>query len=87
MLSYFPNCSIPAARCYYRAAAELIQQTLDANDSPNGEARVGSQRYKNLMAAMTSFLRALSSWAQLEFEYRCVDSPNPCMPKRHQICD
>lgn len=73
-----PGCSIPAARCFYRAAAELIQPRLDAHASPNGEAKVGTQRYKNLMAAMSSFIRVISSWAQLEFDSRWVS------PKMYQ---
>lgn len=76
MLVYsFPSASIPAARSFYRAAAELIQKTLDANASPNGEAAVGSQQYKNLMEAMSSFLRIMSSWAQLEFTHRYTALP------------
>lgn len=63
-----PFSSIPAARMAYRAAAELTQQVLDANDSPNGEAKPGSQRHRNLMTAMTSFIRIMSSWAQMEFD-------------------
>lgn len=73
MLVYnIPSASVPAARSFYRAAAELMQKTLDANASPNGEAAVGSQQYKNLMAAMKSFIRIMSSWAQLEFTHRCA---------------
>ena len=75
-----PECGIPAARCFYRAAAELIQQRLDANESPNGEAQRGSQRYRNLMAAMTSFIRVMSSWAQLEFDNRYIGPQ-----KRHAV--
>lgn len=77
-INSFPDCSIPAARCFYRAAAELIQQTLNANESPNGEAERGSQRYRNLMAAMTSFIRAMTSWAQLEFANRLACSVHTC---------
>ena len=78
----FPECGIPAARCFYRASAELIQHSLDANESPNGEAKRGSQRYRNLMAAMTSFIRLMSSWAQLEFDNRYAGPQ-----KRHEWLD
>lgn len=66
------DASIPAARCYYRAAAELIQEKLDANASPNGEAAAGSQQYKLLMKAVNSFIRVVSSWAQMEYDIRSV---------------
>ena len=68
VLKNLPMSSIPSARMAYRAAAELLQQVLDANASPNGEAKPGSQRHKNLMAGMTSFIRMMSSWAQMEFD-------------------
>ncbi|KAL0022060.1 hypothetical protein WJX77_011849 [Trebouxia sp. C0004] len=64
------DASIPAARCFYRAAAELIQIKLKANASPNGEAKRGSQQHVQLMRAVTSFIRVMSSWAQMEFDLR-----------------
>ena len=73
MVAKFPKqCSVQAARCFYRAAAELYQEKLDANASPNGEAQPGSPHHKKLMKAMSSFIRVMSSWAQMEFECRCV---------------
>ena len=76
----FTECSIPAARCFYRAASELLQQRLDANESPNGEATRGSQRYRNLMVAVKSFIRAMSSWAQMEFTQRLACSAHVSQP-------
>lgn len=64
------DATVCAARCYYRAAAELIQHSLDANASPNGEAKPGSQQHMQLMKAVSSFIRVLSSWAQMEFHHR-----------------
>ena len=66
------DASVPAARCYYRAAAELIQESLDGNASPNGEAEVGSHQHKQLVKAVTSFIRCISSWAHMEFDLRLV---------------
>lgn len=68
--SNMKDASIPAARCFYRAAAELIQIKLKANASPNGEAQRGSQQHKQLIGAVTSFIRVMSSWAQMEFDLR-----------------
>lgn len=62
------NGKVSSARCYYRAAAELLQSQLDDNASPNGQARVGSLQYQLLVEAVTSFIRVISSWAQMEFE-------------------
>lgn len=68
--SNMKDASIPAARCFYRAAAELIQIKLKANASPNGEAERGSQQHQQLIRAVTSFIRVMSSWAQMEFDLR-----------------
>ncbi|KAL0024788.1 hypothetical protein WJX79_007329 [Trebouxia sp. C0005] len=68
--SNMKDASIPAARCFYRAAAELIQIKLKANASPNGEAVRGSQQHIQLIRAVTSFIRVMSSWAQMEFDLR-----------------
>lgn len=68
--SNMKDASIPAARCFYRAAAELIQIKLKANASPNGEAVRGSQQHTQLIRAVTSFIRVMSSWAQMEFDLR-----------------
>ncbi len=68
--SNMKDASIPAARCFYRAAAELIQIKLKANASPNGEAERGSQQHTQLITAVTSFIRVMSSWAQMEFDLR-----------------
>ncbi len=62
--SNMKDASIPAARCFYRAAAELIQI------KPNGEAERGSQQHTQLIRAVTSFIRVMSSWAQMEFDLR-----------------
>ncbi len=73
--SSMKDARIPAARCFYRAAAELIQMKLKANASPNGEAERGSQQHKQLIRAVTSFIRVMSSWAQMEFDLRSFVKP------------
>ena len=66
----FPKGSISAARCYYRAAAEVIQEKLDENASFSDDESEASQQYHQLVEAVVSFIRVMSSWAQMEFDVK-----------------
>ena len=63
-----PAGSIAAARCYYRAAAEVVEQKLDEIAAPAGFLDANSQHFYQLVEAVITFIRVLSSWAQMEFE-------------------